>query len=265
MEFIHLFLLGLIQGLTEFLPVSSSAHLILLPNIAGWQDQGLAYDVAAHAGSLVAVITYFRKELNKLAKAGAYSCIHRRLTAESRLLLYLLFATLPVAIAGYYFHDVLASWFRNPVIIAISTIIFALLLWWSDIYGKRFCQIDKLNMRDAMFIGFAQMLSLIPGTSRSGITMTAALMLGYDRVTSARFSFLLAIPVIIIAGSYESYRQIAIVSEADINAFLFVFITSMLSAFVAIHLFLEFIQRTGMLPYVIYRILLGVVLLFVFI
>lgn len=261
MELIHLLLLGLLQGLTEFLPISSSAHLILLPKIFAWTDQGLTYDIAVHVGSLSAVVHYFRADLGRLLAAWSASPVDNE---NSRMLWFLAIATIPVGLAGLLGHDFISSYLRSPIVIAVATIFFGLVLWWSDIKGARQRTLSQLNWKDVIIIGLAQCLALIPGTSRSGITITAALLLGLSRQAAARFSFLLAIPVISLAGLYESYKLISAPPEFDWPALFIVTAVSAVSAWLAIHYFLKFLERTGMLPYVIYRLLLGTVLLIIF-
>jgi undecaprenyl-diphosphatase len=255
----------LLQGLTEFLPVSSSAHLILLPLLAEWQDQGLALDVAAHFGTLIAVVIYFRKELKNIIANGVKSVPWQDNNIDARLFWFLLFATIPVSVFGYLGHDFISVYFRDPLIIAIATIVFGLLLWWADVKGKQNRDDDTLCLKDIIWIGLAQTLALIPGTSRSGITITAGLILGLNRKAAARFSFLLSIPVIFLAGSYETLALIRGGESADILSFTTIFIVSWFAAWLTISLFLKFIEKTGMLPYVIYRLLLGSFLLYLFI
>lgn len=265
MDTIQLVILGIIQGLTEFLPISSSAHLILLPKIMGWQDQGLIYDVAAHVGSLTAVVGYFRKDVARISSAGIKSLTQRTRSHDSRLFWYLLIATVPIALAGYLFHDIAATYFRSPFVIALASIVFGLLLWWADINAKRIRDVGQIELRDALIIGVAQVLAIIPGTSRSGITMTAGLMLGLDRKSAARFSFLMAIPTILLAGGYEALKMFMHGVSVDLSDVMIVLVVSAISAWLAIHYFLKFLERTGMLPYVVYRVLLGVVLIFLFV
>lgn len=264
MDFLHLILLGLLQGLTEFLPVSSSAHLILLPLITEWQDQGLALDVAAHFGTLIAVIIYFQKDIKNIIGNGIKSVPWQDNNIDARLFWFLVFATIPVSVVGYLGHDFISVYFRDPLIIAVTTILFGLLLWWADAKGKQDRDKSTLCLKDTLWIGFAQVLALIPGTSRSGITMTAGLMLGLNRKTAVRFSFLLSIPVIFLAGSYETLSLIRDGESADVMSFATVFILSWLTAWLTISLFLKFVDKTGMLPFVIYRLLLGSVLLYFF-
>ncbi len=264
MDLLHLILLGLLQGLTEFLPVSSSAHLILLPLLSEWQDQGLALDVAAHFGTLIAVIIYFQQDLKHIIGNGVKSVPWQENNTDARMFWFLGFATIPVSVVGFLGHDFISEYFRDPLIIAVATILFGILLWWSDAKGKHDRDQSTLCLKDILWIGLAQVLALIPGTSRSGITMTAGLMLGLNRKTAARFSFLLSIPVIFLAGSYETFRLIREGESADVISFAVVFILSWLTAWLTISLFLKFVEKTGMLPYVIYRLILGSVLLYLF-
>ena len=264
MEFLHLILLGLLQGLTEFLPISSSAHLILLPLLAEWQDQGLALDVAAHFGTLIAVVIYFRKDLKNIIGNGVKSVPWHDNNIDARMFWFLLSATIPVSVVGFLGHDVISEYFRDPLIIASATILFGLLLWWADVKGERNRDNETLCLKDIIWIGLAQTLALIPGTSRSGITMTAGLILGLNRKAAARFSFLLSIPVIFLAGSYETVSLFRGGHTTDVISFAIVFIFSWFAALVTISLFLKFVEKTGMLPFVIYRLLLGTILLYLF-
>jgi undecaprenyl-diphosphatase len=264
MNFLHLILLGLLQGLTEFLPISSSAHLILLPLIAEWQDQGLALDIAAHIGTLFAVIIYFRIDIKNIISNGVKSAPWHDNNINARLFWFMCLATIPVSVVGLSLHDFISEYFRNPLIIAIATIFFGILLWWADVKGKQDRDDETLCLKDIIWIALAQVLALIPGTSRSGITITAGLMLGLNRKTAARFSFLLSIPVIFLAGCYETLLLIRAGESTDVVYFAIVFIFSWLAAWLTISLFLRFIEKTGMLPYVIYRLLLGTILLYLF-
>ena len=262
----QLIILSLVQGITEFLPVSSSAHLILLPLLTEWQDQGLAIDVAAHLGSLFAVMLYFRKDISRILLAGINSIVKKELSEpDSKLFWYLAIASIPVLASGFLLRDIVSTYLRDPLIIAVASIGFGMLLWYADATGKRIRQINSIEMRDAIMIGLAQALALVPGTSRSGITMTAALMLGLDRKSAARFSFLMAVPIILAAGGYESLKLIQMDVVVDINNFLITAFFSAISALLSIYVFLKFLDKIGMLPFVIYRVVLGVILIFLFI
>ncbi|PJE80232.1 Undecaprenyl-diphosphatase [invertebrate metagenome] len=263
MDYIQVIVLSLIQGITEFLPVSSSGHLILPAQLLGWPDQGLVFDVAVHLGTLLAVVVYFRKDLVKLIHDWCYSFIGKGSTENSKLAWYLIFSTLPAVFFGLILKKTgLDESMRSVAVITATTLIFGLLLGWADLKSKRVIPLDKITLKQALIIGFTQAIALIPGTSRSGITMTAALMLGFTRDAAARFSFLLSIPVIIGAGSLM-ITELA-TTTATINWLLLATGTAIagISAWLCVYFFMAFINRVGLLPFVVYRLLLGLVLLF---
>ncbi len=263
MDLLQIAVLALVQGLTEFLPISSSAHLILVPILTDWADQGLAFDVAVHVGTLVAVVAYFRSELS--AMTGAWIRSWRgQLNPEGRLAWGVLLGTVPAGLAGLLFNALIAQHLRSPLVIATTTVLFGLLLWWSDVQGARTRDEHSLSWRDVLIIGCAQALALIPGTSRSGITMTAGLALGLSRDGAARFSFLLSIPIIVLAGGWETLKLVQQPAATHWGALATGVALSALSAYLCIHLFLSLINRIGMLPFVIYRLLLGAVLFVLF-
>ncbi len=257
--------LAIVQGLTEFLPISSSAHLILVPVVAGWPDQGLAFDVAVHLGTLTAVVFYFRAELVAMAGAWASSLIHRRSTAESRFAWAVIWGTVPVGLAGLLFKDWIELELRSPLVIAAATISFGLLLWGADRWGRRRRDEHSVGWKDVLVIGCAQALALIPGTSRSGATMTAGLMLGLTRSAAARFSFLLSIPVTALAGSLETVDLLQQSDPVDWFSLALGASTAAVSAYLCIHFFLQLLERIGMLPFVIYRLALGGLLVLIFV
>lgn len=264
MELLQTIVLALVQGFTEFLPISSSGHLILVPVLFQWPDQGLAFDVAVHVGSLVAVIAYFRTEVRNMVFDGMASIIQRRPVGESHLAWAVMLGTIPVGLAALAFKDVIETELRSPLVIATTSIVFGLLLWLADYLGKRQTASAGLSWGKILFIACAQALALIPGTSRSGITMTAGLLAGLGREMSARFSFLLAIPTIVLAGLVQTKEFI----ESDIavdwlNLSLGTLLAAV-SAYVCIHYFLKLIQQIGMLPFVVYRVVLGMILFAVF-
>ncbi len=264
MDLMQAFWLAVVQGLTEFLPISSSAHLILVPQLFGWPDQGLAFDVAVHVGALCAVVFYFRQELKRLLQEWSRSLITRKMTAESRLAWAVAFGTIPAGIAGLFLNDLIELYMRSPIIIAWATIGFGLLLWVADRYAKHRITEYELGWGGIMFIGFAQALALIPGTSRSGITMTAGLMLGMKRTATARFSFLLSIPLIMAAGGLKGKELVESAMPVDWAAIALGTSLSAVTAYICIHFFMQLIERVGMLPFVIYRLVLGVILLWIF-
>ncbi len=256
--------LALIQGLTEFLPISSSAHLALVPLLTSWPDQGLAFDCVVHLGSLTAVVIYFRSDLARMF-AGLWHTVQvRSLTAnhEGYLAWLIGFATIPVGLAGLTFKDYIEHDLRSLAVIGLASIVFGLLLWYADQTGANRRQEGEWSFRDAMIVGVAQAVALIPGTSRSGITMTAAMMLGYTRQAAARFSFLLSIPVIVLAGGLKVKDWIETPDQpADAMVLMLGYGLSAVSAYLCIHFFLKYIERTGMGPFVIYRLALGGILL----
>ena len=261
MELWHIIALALLQGLTEFLPISSSAHLILLPSLLGWEDQGLAFDVAVHVGTLSAVVAYFRVEILTLTRDWSRSLITRRTQGDSRLAWAVLLGTIPVGIAGLLLGDIVETSLRSTTVIALATIVFGLLLWWADARGARTRDEHSLRWKDVLIIGVAQAVALIPGTSRSGITMTAGLMLGLSRQAAARFSFLLSIPVIVLAGGLETIKLARADIAVDWNALIIGTVVSAVSAYLCIHFFLKLLERMGMWPFAVYRLILGGVLL----
>ena len=264
MTLIQIITLALVQGFTEFLPISSSAHLILVPIATGWQDQGLGFDIAVHVGTLTAVMLYFRKEIVTMAVDWSASCIQRKSIGESRLAWAVIFGTIPVCIAGLLFSDIIDSSLRSPMVIAYTTIGFGLLLWFADSKGTQQRDEHHLTWRDVLIIGLAQAIALIPGTSRSGITMTAALLLGLSRSAAARFSFLLSIPAILASGSYKTLQLIKAEHAVNWGEIFLGIMLSGLIAYACIHVFLKLLERVGMLPFVIYRLLLGVGLFAIF-
>ena len=262
MDALHAFLLAVIQGLTEFLPISSSAHLVLLPIIMQWQDQGLVIDIAAHLGSLLAVIFYFRHDLSKLMNDWIESFGTGVKTDESKLAWLVLWASLPILIVALFVQAYLLHYLRDAIVIGIASIIFAVLLWLADKQGSQTRTHKELSLKDAILIGIAQAFALIPGASRSGVTMTAGMWLGLTRVEAARFSFLLAIPTILAATLYGSYKATHHEFIIHWPLTFAVIACSAIVAFLCIDWFIKVVTKIGMLPFVVYRILLGGVLLF---
>ncbi|MGR9051568.1 MAG: undecaprenyl-diphosphate phosphatase [Gammaproteobacteria bacterium] len=263
MDMIQAITLALLQGLTEFLPISSSAHLILLPVLLGWEDQGLAFDVAVHVGTLTAVALFYRKDLLHMVVAWFGSLAGKGATDDAKLAWYVVFGTVPVGLAGISMPDSVEAALRSPPVIAGSTVVFALLLWLSEKLAKE--NRNRIGWKDAVLVGLFQAIALIPGTSRSGITITAGLLGGLRREQAARFSFLLSIPVIALAGllkGVELYRSALPVPwlQMLVGASL-----SAVVAYLTIGWFLKLLDRIGMLPFVWYRLVLGAVLFAVFI
>ena len=254
--------LALLQGLTEFLPISSSAHLILLPVLVGWEDQGLAFDVAVHVGTLMAVVAYYRKDLKQIIAAWFGSVFGKAMTEDARLAWYVILGTIPVGIVGILLPDSVEAMLRSPLVIAGSTIVFGLLLWFSEKIAKE--QWSSISLLDAVIIGLFQAIALIPGTSRSGITITAGLMTGLKRESAARFSFLLSIPVIALAGMLKGLELYNTAAPMMWDLVLIGAFVSALVAYVSIGWFLQLLNKVGMIPFVVYRLVLGVFLFAIF-
>jgi undecaprenyl-diphosphatase len=261
MDNLQILILALVQGLTEFLPISSSAHLILTPKLLGYQDQGLAFDVAVHIGSLLAVVGYFRADL--ISMTGAFFRSLGRTgvpSAESRLVWMIILATLPIVVIGGAFKSLVETDLRSTLVIATTTVLFGVLLYWFDQRGRRNRDEFSVGWKDALTIGFFQALAIIPGTSRSGITMTAGLMLGLSRKAASRFSFLLAIPTIVMSGALVTLDLVKSSTPVAWNELISGALLSFVSAYLCIHFFLKLIESVGMTPFVIYRLILGFIL-----
>ncbi len=261
MPLLHLVVLATVQGITEFLPISSSAHLVLAPVVLGWADQGLLMDVAVHVGTLLAVMVYFWRDL-LVMMIGAYDLVRGNLSAGAHLALKVVFGTVPLVAAGaalYYSGG--ADMLRSVEVIAWATIGFAVLLWIADRTGMTVRRLEHLGYAGALFIGLSQALALIPGASRAGVTMTAARLIGMERPDSARFSMLLSIPAIIAAGTLAGLE---LAQSGDAALRLDAFIAgglAFLTALLAIALMMAWLRRAGFTPFVVYRLLLGAGLL----
>ena len=260
MTYLEAFYLAVIQGLTEFLPISSSAHLILLSEYLG-SDQNLFYDVSLHLGTLIAVCIYFKDDLKEIIA----SIFKDRSPSNNKLLMQLIISSLPTLILGFILVDLIDSFLRTSAIIAITTIVFGVVLFASTFKTPKKMTVDEITIKEALIIGLAQSLALIPGTSRSGITISTGLFLGLDNKTASRFSFLMAIPTI---GAIAAYQLVSVelnylIQYSHVNILgLFV---SFIVAYITIDFFIRFINKIGFLPFVIYRFILGLILLMAFI
>ena len=267
MPLLNIIVLSAVQGITEFLPVSSSAHLVLVPIFTGWPDQGLIIDVAVHVGTLLAVVIYFRRDVwGMIAATGRRFRPGRRRRGggeEFRIAMLVIVATVPAVAAGWAVNEFNQDLFRGLKIIAWATVGFAVLLYLADKLSLTVKRFDHLGFLGALFIGSFQALALIPGTSRAGITITAARILGMERTEAARFSMLLSIPIIIAAGSlkgWELYRT----GDAQLTDTVFTAIAiSFVFAIITIAGFMAWLRHSGFTPFVIYRLILGVFLLWV--
>lgn len=262
MDIIQAVTLALLQGFTEFLPISSSAHLILVPVITGWKDQGLAFDVAVHIGTLTAVTAYYRRDLRIILCAWWGSVTGKGLSDDAKLAWYVCLGTVPVGLVGILLPKSVEYSLRSPLVIAAATIVFALLLWVVEKNAQE--QRSQISMSDAIVVGLFQAIALIPGTSRSGITITAGLMKGLRRDQAARFSFLLSIPVIALAGMLSLVELIKSQDPVPWNYMAVGTMVSGVVAFLSIGWFLKLLENIGMMPFVYYRLILGIVLFAIF-
>jgi undecaprenyl-diphosphatase len=254
---LQLAVLAVVQGITEFLPVSSSGHLILTSKILGWQDQGLSIDIAVHAGTLLAVVVYLWRDILRILKGLADDG-----AASTRPLAGMIIAaTIPVGIAGYALHEIGQEGLRDPEIIAWTTLGFGILLFVADRFGMTLRRMEHMTWSSALLIGVAQVLALIPGTSRSGITMTAARFMGFEREAAARFSLLLSIPVITAAALLAGKDVYDSGDLALSQATLFAAAMAFVAAMIAIWLMMAWLKRATFTPFVIYRLILGLGLL----
>ena len=260
MALLHLVVLALVQGITEFLPVSSSGHLVLVPVFTEWQDQGLLMDVAVHVGTLGAVILYLLKDILGIF-AGLINVVRGRRDARAKMAGYIVIATIPVVIAGYFLNKHFPGAFRSILVIGWATLGFGVFLAITDWLGMTVRRMEHIRLFDAIVIGMFQVLALIPGTSRSGITMSAARLLGMERPDAARFSMLLSIPAIMGAGALkglELYQSgnAQLTTDAMIAAGM-----AFAAALVAIVIMMAWLRRASFAPFVFYRMVLGCVLL----
>ena len=272
MDFLQILILSLVQALTEFLPVSSSAHLVLASEMFGWKYQGLSFDLALHFGTLIAILAYFRRDIAELVRETLAWRPGSPLNPTQRLALGITLATIPAGLAGLLLGDAGALVLRHPVVIAVNLIVFGALLWlaerWSQRAGSALAadeagageSLGRLSLGRAVLIGCAQTLALIPGTSRSGATMTAGMFLRLDRSQAARYSFLLSTPIMVLATAYGAWEArnepLAGLEEMALGTLL-----SAVAGWFVIRFLLGVIRRIGTLPFVAYRVLLGVVVL----
>lgn len=265
MSLLQSIILGIIQGLTEFLPVSSSGHLIFVPKLFGWGDQGIAFDVMMHLGTLVAVVVYFRVKLWLIIKAfftRKLLVTNYQLQNNRKLGWLLILSIVPAGAIGFLFGDIIENSLRMPSVIAFNFIFWGIILWIADRYGKKTDSLEKLNWKKALVIGCAQAVALIPGTSRSGITMTAGLFSKLDKKSTADFSFLMSVPVIFFAGMVNIFELIQNgLGDLSFSVLIVGFFSAMLSGFVAIWGLMKIIQKWSFTPFVVYRIVVGILIL----
>ncbi len=252
MSVLQALVLGIVQGITEFLPISSSGHLILIPALFGWDPQPLAFDAVIHLGTLTAVLFALRDDLPRV------------FANKFRLGWIILTATIPALGLGYLFKDQIETVLRSPLVVAVSLASFGILLWIADHYSRQAAEIkiERVGYHRAMLIGLAQAIALIPGTSRSGITITAGLFLGLSREAAARFSFLLGVPAIAAAGGLSLFHVLNGSEPIELLPLTIGFLTSFAFGFLAIRFLLKILKSTSYIPFAVYRIALAVVVVF---
>lgn len=261
MTLLQLTIIAIVQGITEFLPISSSGHLFLTSNVLGWPDQGVLVDASVHLGTLAAVMVYCWRDVGRMI-AGFFQALAFRRTQNSRLFVNLSVGTIPLVIAGgiLVWLD-RTEMFRSVEMVAWATIVFGLLLWLADGFGMTIRKVEHMGWGSALMIGLFQIVALIPGASRAGMTMTAGRLLGYERPEAARFSLLLSIPAILAAGGH-SLKQIYDTGDAQLEFGVLVAVAiSFVTALPAIALMMAWLRRSGYAPFVIYRLILGAALL----
>ena len=255
MDFIHILILSAIQGITEFLPISSQSHLILTSAFLGMKDQGLGFDIALHSGSLFAILIYYRKEIAKILSVSNEGIQYLKL---------IIIGSIPLPIIGLLFIDIVSINMRSVTSIALMTIVFALILYIADVRKKEnISSLASISMFTIVFIGFMQTLAIMPGVSRAGIVITAALLANFNREDSIKIAFLLSIPAIFMATVYQSMQLYEIGNIEILNEHLLGMFLSFIFSYITIHLFISTINKISFTPYIIYRLALGFLLLIV--
>jgi undecaprenyl-diphosphatase len=260
---IQIIVLAVVQGLTEFLPISSSGHLVLVPYLVDWTDQGLAFDVAVHFGSLLAVVAFFREDIAGLLRGGVQLLGGDVKSPQPYMALAIGLGAIPAAIAGLLFASWIEANLRDPSIIVYTLAGYGVLMALADRYARRERGIAEVRIRDALLIGIAQALALVPGTSRSGITITAGRLLGFERQDAARFSFLLSAPVILLATLFKGAELILGDTPVAWSELALGVVVSAIVAYLSIEFFMRFVTRIGLAPFAIYRLALAALLLYV--
>ena len=255
MDFIHILILSAIQGITEFLPISSQSHLILTSAFLGMKDQGLGFDIALHSGSLFAILIYYRKEIAKILSVSNEGIQYLKL---------IIIGSIPLPIIGLLFIDIVSINMRSVTSIALMTIVFALILYIADVRKKEnISSLASISMFTIVFIGFMQTLAIMPGVSRAGIVITAALLANFNREDSIKIAFLLSIPAIFMATVYQSMQLYEIGNIEILNEHLLGMFLSFIFSYITIHLFISTINKISFMPYIIYRVALGLLLLII--
>lgn len=262
MTTLQIVVLAIVQGLTEFLPISSSGHLVLVPYLVAWTDQGLAFDVAVHFGSLIAVVVFFREDILGLLRGSAQVAGGDVKSPQAYMAVAIALGTVPAAIAGLLFASWIEANLRDPSIIVYTLAGYGILMALADRYARRDKGIAEVRIKDALIIGVAQALALVPGTSRSGITITAGRLLGFERQDAARFSFLLSAPVILLATLYKGGELVMGDEPVAWSELALGVLVSAVVAYLSIEFFMRFVTRIGLAPFAIYRLLLAALILY---
>lgn len=263
-EILKAILLGVVQGLTEFLPVSSTAHLRIIPSFFGWGDIGASYTAVIQVGTMIAIILYFRIDLMNMTKAMMLSLKTRDFDSkDTRLLIMIIIGTIPIVIAGFLLKDLIRHQFRNMYIVAASLIFFSIILLIADRFTKKKVDINSITYKDGIIVGIFQAMALIPGASRSGSTISGAFFRNMTREDAARFSFLLSIPAVLLSGVYELFSQRATLLSGD-SAILSLVIATVVSGVVgywSIWFLLSYIKKHSMMLFVVYRVIFGILII----
>jgi undecaprenyl-diphosphatase len=262
MTTVQIIVLAIVQGLTEFLPISSSGHLVLVPYLVEWTDQGLAFDVAVHFGSLLAVVLFFREDIAGLIRGGMQILGGDVQSPQANMALAIALGTIPAAAAGLLFASWIEQNLRDPSIIVYTLAGYGILMALADRYARRDRAITQLKIRDALIIGTAQALALVPGTSRSGVTITAGRLLGFERQDAARFSFLLSAPVILLATVYKGGEMVLGDTPVAWDELALGVLVSAIVAYISIEFFMRFVTRIGLAPFAIYRLALAALIVY---
>jgi undecaprenyl-diphosphatase len=262
-EIIKAIVLGIVQGLTEFLPISSTAHLRIVPALFGWEDPGAAYSAVIQIGTMLAVVIYFFKDLLKISSKVVMNLKNKKFITdyESKLGWYIIFGTIPIIIFGLLLENLIENEFRSLYVISFSLIFFAIILGIAEKLLKKNLDLKDITLGRALIVGFAQALALIPGASRSGVTITGGLFAGFNREAAARFSFLLSVPAVLLSGLYEFYKILPLLTDQSALSLIVATVTSFLSGILAIELLLRYLRTQSTFVFVWYRIALGILLL----
>jgi undecaprenyl-diphosphatase len=262
-DIIKAIVLGIVQGLTEFLPISSTAHLKIVPSLFGWEDPGAAFSAVIQIGTMLAVIIYFLKDLVRIYKKVITNLFEKKFITDidSKLGWYIIIGTIPIIIFGLALEKLIENEFRSLYVISFSLIFFAIILALAEKFSKKNLDMSELSLPKALIVGIAQAFALIPGASRSGVTITGGLFAGLNRETAARFSFLLSVPAVLLSGVYEFYKILPELNQQGIVSLVIATAFSFLSGILAIELLLRYLRTHSTYVFIWYRIILGILLL----